>query len=143
MGISKANAQWDGTLKAGKGLMKPSHAGEIPFTAASRFEGQPASNPEELLGAALAGCFSMALSSNLEKAGATPKSIRTSADVKLEKTEAGFTVTGIDLTTEAQASGIDAAKFQEVADQTKKGCPVSRALGAVGSITVKATLTPT
>jgi osmotically inducible protein OsmC len=141
MGISKANAQWDGTLKAGKGVMKPAHGGEVSFTAGSRFEGQPASNPEELLGAALAGCFSMALSSNLEKAGATPKTIRTSADVKLEKTEAGFTVTGIELTTQADASGIDAAKFQEVADATKKGCPVSRALGAVGNITLKASLT--
>jgi osmotically inducible protein OsmC len=142
MGISKANAQWDGTLKAGKGMMKPAHGGEVTFTAASRFEGQPASNPEELVGAALAGCFSMALSSNLEKAGATPKAVRTSADVKLEKTEAGFTITGIELTTQAEASGIDAEKFQSVADATKKGCPVSRALGAVGNITLKATLKP-
>jgi osmotically inducible protein OsmC len=142
MGISKANAQWEGTLKAGKGMMKPAHGGEVTFTAGSRFEGQPASNPEELIGAALAGCFSMALSSNLEKAGATPKSVKTSADVKLEKTEAGFTITGIELTAQASASGIEAAKFQEVAEATKKGCPVSRALGAVGNITLKATLTP-
>jgi osmotically inducible protein OsmC len=142
MGISKANAQWEGTLKAGKGVMKPAHGGEVTFTAGSRFEGQPASNPEELIGAALAGCFSMALSSNLEKAGATPKSVKTSADVKLEKTEAGFTIVGIELTSQASASGIEAAKFQEVAEATKKGCPVSRALGAVGNITLKATLTP-
>ena len=139
MGMSKAEANWEGTLKAGKGMMKPAHAGEIPFTAASRFEGQPASNPEELVGAALAGCFSMALSSNLEKAGATPKSIRTSAVVKLERTEAGFTITAIELTTQVSASGIDAEKFQTVANDTKKGCPVSRAL-AVGNITLNATL---
>jgi lipoyl-dependent peroxiredoxin len=140
MGISKANAQWEGTLKAGKGSMKPAHAAEVPFTFGSRFEGQPASNPEELVGAALAGCFSMALSSNLEKAGATPKSVRTSADVKLEKTDAGFTIVAIELTTQVQASGIDGEKFQAVAAETKKGCPVSRALGAVGNISVKATL---
>jgi osmotically inducible protein OsmC len=141
MGISKANATWEGTLKAGRGTMKPAHAGEVPFSAGSRFEGQPASNPEELVGAALAGCFSMAFSSNLEKAGATPKTIRTSADVKLDKTEAGFTITAIELTVQADASGIDAEKFQSVADATKKGCPVSRALAAVGTITLKATLT--
>jgi osmotically inducible protein OsmC len=140
MATSKANAQWDGTLKGGKGFMKPGHAGEVPFSFGSRFEGQPASNPEELVGAALAGCFSMALSSNLEKAGATPKSVKTSADVKLEKTEVGFTIVGIDLVTQVEASGIDAQKFQVVADETKKGCPVSRALGSVGSITLKATL---
>jgi osmotically inducible protein OsmC len=140
MAISKANGQWEGTLKAGKGTMKPAHANEVPFSFGSRFEGQPASNPEELVGAALAGCFSMALSANLEKAGATPKSILTSADVKLDKTDVGFTITAIELTTQVQASGIDAQKFQVVADETKKGCPVSRALAGVGNITVKATL---
>jgi osmotically inducible protein OsmC len=140
MAISKASAQWDGTIKAGKGSMKPGHGSEIPFSFGSRFEGQPASNPEELVGAALAGCFSMALSSNLEKAGATPKAIRTSANVKLEKQEVGFTITGIELVTEVDASGIDAAKFKTVAEDTKKGCPVSRALGSVGSITLNATL---
>ena len=141
MGISKASAQWDGTLKGGKGTMKPAHGGEIPFSFVTRFEGQPGANPEELVGAALAGCFSMAFSSNLEKAGATPKTIRTTANVKLEKTEQGFTITAIELVTEADVSGIDAAKFKTVADDTKKGCPVSRALGAVSSITVNATLT--
>ena len=140
MGISKASAQWDGTIKAGKGVMKPAHGSETTFSFGSRFEDQPASNPEELVGAALAGCFSMAFSSNLEKAGATPKSIRTSANVKLEKKEEGFTITGIELTSQVEASGIDAAKFQSVAEATKKGCPVSRALAAVGNITLQATL---
>jgi osmotically inducible protein OsmC len=140
MGISKATAQWDGTLKAGKGVMKPSHAAEIPFSFASRFEGAPASNPEEVIGAALAGCYSMALSLGLEQAGAQPKTIRTSANVKLEKQGEGFAITEIELTTEATVLGLDAAKFQAIAEATKKGCPVSKALSAVGNIRLKANL---
>jgi lipoyl-dependent peroxiredoxin len=140
MATSKATAQWEGTLKNGKGTMKPAHASDIPFTAATRFEGQPGSNPEEVIGAALAGCFSMALSLGLEQAGATPKSIRTSANVKIERGEGGFSITAIELTTEVEASGIDAQKFQEVANATKKGCPVSKALAAVPSMTLAASL---
>jgi osmotically inducible protein OsmC len=141
MAISKASAQWDGTLKAGKGTMKPAHAAEIPFSFGSRFEGQPGSNPEEVIGAALAGCFSMALSVGLEQAGAPPKTIRTSASVKLEKDGEGFSITTIELVTEANVPGLDAAKFQSIAEATKKGCPVSKALAAVGTISLKATLT--
>lgn len=140
MGISKATAQWDGDIKSGRGVMKPAHAGDIPFTLGSRFEGQPASNPEELVGAALAGCFSMALSLGLEKAGSKPQSIRTSADVKLDKDGEGFTITSIALTTEVSAPGLDDAKFQEVAAATKKACPVSKALAGVASITLQAKL---
>ena len=140
MGISKASAQWDGSIKTGQGTMKPAHAGEVPFSVGSRFEGQPASNPEELIGAALAGCFSMALASNLGKAGATPKTIRTSAAVKLDKVGEGFTITAIELTTVADVQGVDAAKFQEIAEQTKKGCPVSKALASVERITLDASL---
>jgi lipoyl-dependent peroxiredoxin len=140
MPISKATAQWEGTIKAGKGMMKPSHATEIPFTLGSRFEGQPASNPEEVLGSALAGCFSMALSLSLERAGSPPKMIRTSATVKLDKDGEGFTITSIDLATEADVPGIDDAKFQAVAEATKKACPVSKALASVGSISLAATL---
>lgn len=140
MPISKATAQWEGTIKAGKGMMKPAHSAEIPFTLGSRFEGQPASNPEEVLGSALAGCFSMALSLSLEKAGSPPKMIRTSASVKLDKDGEGFTITTIDLTTEADVPGLDAAKFQQVAEATKKACPVSKALAGVGSITLAASL---
>ena len=140
MGISKASAQWDGTLKAGKGVMKPAHGSDVSFTAGTRFEGQQGSNPEEMLGAALAGCFSMALSAGLEKAGATPKSVQTSANVTLEKKEVGFTVTAIELISQVEAAGIDATKFQSVAEATKKGCPVSRALASVENITLKATL---
>ncbi len=140
MGTSKATGQWDGTLKAGKGSMKPANAAEIPFSLGTRFEGQPGSNPEEVIGSALAGCFSMALSGGLERAGATPKSIRTSASVKLEKVEGGFGITSIELTTEVEASGIDAATFEKVAQETKKGCPVSKALASVPSLTLTATL---
>jgi lipoyl-dependent peroxiredoxin len=131
MGISKASAEWQGGLKTGKGVMKPAHAAEAEFTAGSRFEGQPSSNPEELIGAAYAGCFSMALTVGLEKAGAQPKSVRTSADVKIEQQGGGFTITGIVLRTEVSATGIDAAKLQGLAEETKKGCPVGKALSAV------------
>ena len=140
MGSSKANAQWNGGLKDGTGMMKPAHAPEAPFSLGSRFEGQQGSNPEELLGAALAGCFSMALTLSLEKAGLTPKSVRTSADVRLERQGEGFAITTIELTTEATVPGVDAARFQTIADETKKGCPVSKALAAV-AITLKASLT--
>jgi osmotically inducible protein OsmC len=141
MGISKASAQWDGTIKTGKGVMKPGHAAEIPFSLGTRFEGQAGSNPEELIGAALAGCFSMALTVALERAGATPKSVRTSANVSLDKDSGGFTITTIELTTEASVTGVDSAKFQEIADATKKGCPVSKALASVSNIKLNATLT--
>ena len=142
MATSKATAQWDGTLKNGKGTMQPAHAGEIPFSLGTRFEGQPGSSPEEVIGAALAGCYSMALSVGLEQAGATPRTIRTSATVKLEKQGDGFTITTINLTTEVVAANIDAAKFQEVALATKKGCPVSKALAGVPNMTLEATLKP-
>ena len=128
MAISNASAQWTGGLKDGKGVMKPAHAPEALFTLASRFEGAPSSNPEELIGAALAGCFSMALTVGLETAGLKPVSVKTSAVVRLDRDGGGFTITGIDLTTEATVPGIDAARFQQIAEETKKGCPVSKAL---------------
>ena len=130
MSISKATASWQGGFKDGKGTMKGGHAPEAGFTAGSRFEGQPGSNPEELIGAALAGCYSMALTLNLEKAGMKPARIDTTADVKLERLESGFTITGIELVTKANVPGGDAAKFQQLAEETKKGCPVSKVLAA-------------
>jgi lipoyl-dependent peroxiredoxin len=130
MGISKASAIWQGGFKDGKGTMKPANAPEAAFSAGTRFEGQTGSNPEELIGAALAGCFSMALTLDLEKAGFAPKSVKTSADVKLERLETGFTITAIELTTTAVVPGVDAARFQQVADGTKKSCPVARVLAA-------------
>ncbi len=139
MGISKATATWDGGLKDGKGTMKPAHGAEETFTLGSRFEGQPKTNPEEMIGAALAGCFSMALTVGLETAGLKPVGVKTSADVKLEKVGDGFAITGIELSTEATVPGLDDAKFQAIADATKKGCPVSKALAGT-TITLKAKL---
>ncbi|PTL81840.1 OsmC family protein [Vitiosangium sp. GDMCC 1.1324] len=139
MGISKGNAQWNGGLKDGKGVMKPAHGPEVPFSLGSRFEGQQGSNPEELIGAALSGCFSMALSLGLETAGLKPASIKTSADVQLEKQGAGFAITTIALTCEASVPGASNDQFQKIAEETKKGCPVSKALAGV-NITLKATL---
>jgi osmotically inducible protein OsmC len=139
MSISKASASWKGGFKDGKGTMKGAHAPEAAFSAATRFEGQPGSNPEELVGAALAGCYSMALTLGLEKADMKPTSVETTAEVTLEKTEAGQTITGIALVTKAVVPGADPAKFQEVAEATKKGCPVSRVLAAT-KISLTATL---
>ena len=128
MSIAKANGSWDGTLKAGKGLMKPDNGPDVPFSLSTRFEGVKGSNPEEMIGAALAGCFSMALSLGLEQAGMTPQSIRTSAKVHLDKDGDGFHIPRIELTTEVTATGGDAAKFTAVAEETKKHCPVSKVL---------------
>jgi osmotically inducible protein OsmC len=139
MAISKASATWTGGLKDGKGTMKPAHAAEATFTLGSRFEGQPASNPEELIGAALAGCFSMALTVALEQAGLKPKSVNSSTLVHLDKQGEGFAITSIELTTEASVPGVDNAKFQTIAEETKKGCPVSKALAGT-KIVLKATL---
>lgn len=126
-----ANANWEGNLTKGKGkynLKTSGYEGNLSFS--SRFEDdKSASSPEELIGAALASCYSMALANALDKAGSKPDKIETSAEVTLEKTGDGFSITGILLKTTAKVSGVDNAKFQETAEQTKKGCPVSRALG--------------
>src|SRR5213595_2462810 len=122
-------AVWDGTLKQGKGTMKlGSGAFEGPYSFSSRFEEGKGTNPEELIGAALAGCFSMALSSNLEKAGHPAKHVDTRATVKLEMVEGGPRITTIELQNESSVPGIDEKSFQEQAEKTKAGCPVSKAL---------------
>lgn len=129
MPARKGTAVWEGTLKEGKGSMKlGSGAYEGPFSFCSRFEDGTGTNPEELIGAALAGCFSMALSANLEKAGHPGKRVSTTANVKLEMVEGGPKITTIELETEAEVPGIDDAAFQEQAEKTKVGCPVSKAL---------------
>ena len=140
MGVSSGSAKWDGDIKGGTGTMKPAHATEALFSLGSRFEGQTGSNPEELIGAALSGCFSMALAGALNQGGLHPTSIRTSADVQLDKDGAGFTITSIKLTTRASVPGVDAAKFAQIAEETKKNCPVSKALASVKSITLDAAL---
>jgi lipoyl-dependent peroxiredoxin len=139
MGISKASAQWTGGLKDGKGVMKPAHAPEAPFSLGSRFEGQQGSSPEELIGAALSGCFSMALTLSLETAGVKPQGVKTEATVALDRDGGGFTITSIELSTEATVPGLDAARFQQIAEETKKGCPVSKALAGT-KINLKAKL---
>ena len=129
MATRTGTAVWEGTLKGGKGTMKlGSGAFEGQYSFSSRFESGAGTNPEELIGAAEAGCFSMALSVGLEKAGFPPKHISTTANVKLEKVGDAFRITAIDLETDADVPGIDDATFQEQAEQTKKNCPVSVAL---------------
>jgi osmotically inducible protein OsmC len=129
MATRNGSAVWEGTLKGGKGTMKlGSGAYEGPYSFSSRFENGTGTNPEELIGAAEAGCFSMALSANLEKAGHPAKRINTTAKVKLESTGSGPRITSIDLDVNAEVPGIDEAKFGEQAELTKKTCPVSVAL---------------
>ena len=126
MSIRTASAVWNGTLKEGQGTMKlGSGAFEGSFTFASRFEDGPGTNPEELIGAAQAGCFSMFLSALLTTAGYPPKQIRTAARVHLE---AGPRITRIELDTEAEVPNLDEAVFQENVEKAKKNCPISLAL---------------
>jgi osmotically inducible protein OsmC len=124
-----AKASWDGDLPSGSGRMAlGSGAWEGPFSFKTRMGDEPGSNPEELIGAALAGCYSMALSHGLASAGSPPKHIGTSADVHFEQSGGGWAITRIDLKVEAEVPGLDDARFQEVAQATKAGCPVSKAL---------------
>ena len=140
MAVRNAEAAWDGSLKEGKGTMRlGSGAWEGPFSFHTRFEDAPGTNPEELIGAALAGCFSMALSAGLGRGGFTPTRIATKARVHIEKVEGGFGVTKIELTTDAEVPGVDEATFKQAVEATKAGCPISKALGAV-PITVESTL---
>lgn len=128
----RAEAQWQGDLKSGRGsLSVGSKAFSGPYSFVSRFEGSGDTNPEELLGAAHAGCYTMALSHALAEAGHVPTSVTTTATVHINKGEAGFAITGITLTTRGVVPGLSAGQFQEFAEQTKTGCIVSRALSAV------------
>lgn len=132
MAIRTANAHWEGTLKEGKGTMKlGSGAFEGPYSFSSRFEEGTGTNPEELIGAAHAGCFSMALAAGLTNAGFAPTSIRTSAKVHLTRDDSGPRISTIELDTEGEVPGIDEAAFQQHAENTKTGCPVSKALTGV------------
>lgn len=137
MPVRKAQAVWKGTLREGSGTMKlPNGAYEGPFTYASRFEEGKGTNPEELIGAAHAGCFSMFLSALLSKDGFTPNRIDTTATVHLE---AGPTIAKIELNTVADVPGIDEAGLKRYAAEAKANCPVSKALSAV-DIELNATL---
>jgi len=130
--IRSAEAIWEGNLKQGKGKMKvASGAFEGAYSFGTRFENVPGTNPEELIGAAHAGCFSMALSLILEQAGYKVDHIRTKARVAIDKVGEGFKITTIDLDTEGVVPGIDEKTFKEKAEIAKKGCPVSMALTGV------------
>ena len=134
-----ANARWEGTLQDGKGTMRlGGGAFEGQYSFSSRFEEGAGTNPEELIGAAHAGCFSMALSGQLGNAGLTAESIRTTAAVTLDKTEAGFTITAVHLDVRARVPGASREAFETAANNAKAGCPVSRVLNA--QITMEATL---
>lgn len=141
MPVRTADAQWEGTLADGKGHMRMGGgAYDGPYSFSSRFEDGTGTNPEELIAAAHAGCYSMALSGALGRNETPPTSVSTKAAVTLNKTDAGFRIQKIELTTEAVVPGIDDATFQEIAEATKNGCPVSVALSAVPEIIVNATL---
>jgi len=135
-----ASAVWRGSLKEGKGVLSSQSGalGLMPYSFAARFESGVGTNPEELIAAAHAGCFSMALSAELGKAGFTPESIETSAVVTLDLHDKP-TVTKIRLTTKAKIPAIDKAKFDQIANGAKAGCPISRLLAAA-EITLDATL---
>ncbi len=128
-----ATAQWTGSIKDGKGqLSAPGGVlNHTPYSFASRFEGAPGTNPEELIAAAHAGCFTMAFTFALGNAGITPASISTEAAVTLNQDAGGFTITAIHLTTVATVPGGDAAKIRTIAEGAKTGCPISKALAAV------------
>ncbi len=141
MAVRSAEAVWEGSLREGTGTMKmASGAYEGQYSFSSRFEEGEGTNPEELIAAAHAGCYSMALSGELGRAGFTPERIHTTAQVHLTKGDNGFRVTRVHLITEARVPGIDENTFQEQAERAKDGCPISQALGAVDEITLDATL---
>jgi len=141
MATRNASATWKGNLMEGDGTMAlGSGAWEGPFTFKSRFEEGQGTNPEELIGAALAGCFTMQVSHALAEAGNTPDSVETQAKVRIRNVDGNPTISQIDLVTRARVPGLDDAGFQEAAKTAKDGCIISRALAGVSNITVDATL---
>jgi osmotically inducible protein OsmC len=137
---AKASAEWKGDLPSGAGTFTAGDTISGGYTFKSRFEDGPGSNPEQLIGAAHAACFSMALSSALSKAGNPPESVHTDATVTLRPVDGTPTITKIELVTVGSVPGIDEATFIELANGAKAGCPVSRALAGVPEITLKASL---
>ncbi|MDP9389691.1 MAG: OsmC family protein [Actinomycetota bacterium] len=129
MPTRNAEAEWEGSLNDGTGTMRfGSGAFEGRYSFSSRFEEGPGTNPEELIAAAHAGCFSMNLSGVLGGAGYTPERVRTTADVHLRKDGDGFTIAAVDLHAEAEVPGLDDEEFQRLADEAERTCPVSRLL---------------
>src|SRR3989344_1102817 len=135
-----ASAHWQGGIKDGKGTISTQSGAlkSAPYGFNTRFEDQPGTNPEELLGAAHAGCFSMALSKELGEAGMTAESIDTQAEVTLDKADGGFSITAVHLTLKAHIPGADRAAFEKAVETAKNGCPVSKVLNA--EITLEAVL---
>jgi osmotically inducible protein OsmC len=141
MPIRTASARWQGTLTEGSGTFRTGKGGvEGNYSFKSRFEEGEGSNPEELIGSAHASCFSMFLSKVIAEAGHTPVTVNTTASVHLDKTDAGMTVTRIDLDTVGEVPGIDEAEFLKMAEVAKEGCPISRLLAPGADITVSARL---
>jgi lipoyl-dependent peroxiredoxin len=141
MPARRADAHWEGSIRDGKGSVRlGSGAFEGPYSFTSRFEEGTGTNPEELLGASHAGCFTMALSLALSQEGHPPDSIDTQATVRLDRDGDGFTITRIDLVTRARVPGIDQGAFDEAAKAAKAGCPLSKALASVPEINLEATL---
>lgn len=139
MPVRKADAVWEGDLQNGSGTMKMGTSYEGPYSAASRFQDGSGTNPDELLAAAHAGCFSMAFSKVLADAGHTPNRIQTTAKVHLDKQENGFAITRVELVTEADVPGIAEDTFKSAAESAKENCPVSK-LFKGAEISVDATL---
>jgi len=141
MPTSRASAVWEGKLKDGKGTFKAaSGAFTGPYTFATRFEGKPGTNPEELIAAAHAACLSMALSAGLEKAGKPATRVQAEAACTMDMVNGTPTITRMDLTVRGKVPGLDQAGFQKAAEEAKSGCPVSRALKGIPQITLDAKL---
>lgn len=141
MPIRSSSARWAGNLTEGSGTIKTGKGGfEGNYSFRSRFEEGEGTNPEELIAAAHAGCFSMAFSKGLADAGFTPTSVETTAKVHLDKTDAGMTITRIDLESVGDVPGIDEAQFQKIAEGAKENCPISRLLSPGAQISLSASL---
>ena len=141
MATRNGTAEWQGDLQSGGGTFSVgSGLVEGKYSFKTRFEDEPGTNPEELIGAAHAACYSMALSNMLASDGHVPESVNTTAKVHLRNVDGDPTIAQIDLVTEGRVPGIDQAQFTEYAEKAKAGCPVSRALGGVNEITLDATL---
>jgi lipoyl-dependent peroxiredoxin len=137
--VRKASAVWKGSLKEGKGTIS-SESGVLsntPYSFSTRFENAKGTNPEELIAAAHAGCFTMALSAQLGNAGITPESLETTASLTLDKLDAGWTITKVHLDVAARIPGVDKAAFDKAAENAKAGCPVSRLLKAEITMTAR------
>jgi len=137
--VRKASAVWKGSLKEGKGTIS-SESGVLsntPYSFSTRFENAKGTNPEELIAAAHAGCFTMALSAQLGNAGSTPESLETTASLTLDKLDAGWTITKVHLDVAARIPGVDKAAFDKAAENAKAGCPVSRLLKAEITMTAR------